>query len=263
MKTTARKRVIQERLRVVVLSGAVALSGGCMVGPDYVKPKAEAPPAYKETGEWKTAEPQDHLPRGKWWEIFNDPQLNALEEQIEISNQNVQQAYAQFRQARAVVQEARAAFFPTVTVNPQVTRAKSSNTLGDATGRARHQHLVSVSGGGLVADRPLGSGPPRLRVDCRHRPVERRDAGDDAPDRAGRARAGLLSTARARCAEAAPGRHGQSAIRSRSSSPRTAMPAAWPRERISRRRRRCCAAPKRRPSTWASCGRRPSMRSRF
>jgi NodT family efflux transporter outer membrane factor (OMF) lipoprotein len=130
MKTTARKRVIQERLRAAVLSGAVALSGGCMVGPDYVKPKAEAPAAYKETGEWKTAEPQDHLPRGKWWEIFNEPQLNALEEQIEISNQNVQQAYAQFRQARAVVQEARAAFFPTVTVNPQITRAKSSNTLG-------------------------------------------------------------------------------------------------------------------------------------
>ena len=102
-----------------------------MVGPDYVKPKVEASPAaFKEMEGWKTAQPQDQLPRGKWWELFNDPQLNALEEQISVSNQSVQLSLAQYRQARALIQEARSALFPTVIVDPAITRSKSSNTLG-------------------------------------------------------------------------------------------------------------------------------------
>lgn len=103
---------------------------GCMVGPNYVKPKAEIPPAYKEDAGWKTAQPQDQLPRGKWWELFGDPQLNALEEQVNVSNQSVQLSLAQYRQARALVQEARSALVPTVSLNPEITRGKASSTLG-------------------------------------------------------------------------------------------------------------------------------------
>jgi NodT family efflux transporter outer membrane factor (OMF) lipoprotein len=101
-----------------------------MVGPDYVKPKAETPESYKENADWKVAEPQDHLPRGKWWEIFGDPQLNSYIEQIDISNQNVVVAEAQFRQARSLVQAARSAYFPIVSVGASVQRSSPSTTLG-------------------------------------------------------------------------------------------------------------------------------------
>jgi NodT family efflux transporter outer membrane factor (OMF) lipoprotein len=80
------------------------------------------------------AQPKDHLVRGAWWEIFNDPQLNALEEQVNISNQNVAVAEAQFRQARALVQAARAAYFPTVTVGASFTRSRRSANVGGGTG---------------------------------------------------------------------------------------------------------------------------------
>ena len=130
MSTTARQRVIRKQLGLVVLAGAAALSGGCMVGPDYLKPKADTPESYKENADWKLAEPQDQLPRGKWWEIFGDPQLNSYVEQVEISNQNVAIAEAQFRQARSLVQAARSAYFPIVSVGASVQRSSPSTTLG-------------------------------------------------------------------------------------------------------------------------------------
>jgi NodT family efflux transporter outer membrane factor (OMF) lipoprotein len=102
---------------------------GCAVGPDYVKPSAPTPEAYKEMKGWKEAQPREGVIRGKWWETFNDPGLNALEEQVNISNQNVAAAEAQFRQARALVQAARAAYFPTVSAGPSYTRSRSSSTM--------------------------------------------------------------------------------------------------------------------------------------
>jgi outer membrane protein TolC len=117
-------------LSAAMFGTALSLLGGCMVGPDYKKQKVEVPPAYKEDAGWKVAQPQDQLPRGKWWELFGDPQLNAFEEQVNVSNQSVQLSLAQYRQARGLVQEARSALFPTVSLNPAVTRSKSSNTLG-------------------------------------------------------------------------------------------------------------------------------------
>jgi NodT family efflux transporter outer membrane factor (OMF) lipoprotein len=103
---------------------------GCSVGPDYVTPTAPAPVAnYKELGDWKQAQPRDDMIRGKWWEIYHDPQLNALENQVNISNQNVLQAEAQFREAAAAVKVARAAFFPTVTANPAYTMSQASQSL--------------------------------------------------------------------------------------------------------------------------------------
>ena len=86
-----------------------------MVGPNYNRPPAPVPPAFKEQPPdgWKEAQPNDAALKGKWWEIYNDPKLNALEEQVSISNQNVLAAEAQYRAARAAVQIARSALFPT------------------------------------------------------------------------------------------------------------------------------------------------------
>ena len=113
-------------LAVAAVASMFLLFSACAVGPDYVKPKIEAPPAYKEAVGWKVAEPQETLVRGAWWKIFQDPQIDALEEQVTISNQNVAAAEAQFRQARAAVQAARAGYFPTVSVGAQATRSRGS-----------------------------------------------------------------------------------------------------------------------------------------
>jgi outer membrane protein TolC len=78
----------------------LTLMTGCVVGPDYVKPTVITPEAYKETDSWKMARPRDDLSRGAWWELFSDPQLNALEAQVDISNQNIALAEAQFRGRR-------------------------------------------------------------------------------------------------------------------------------------------------------------------
>ena len=86
------------------LAGLLVLSSACMVGPNYKRPTAPQTPAYKEPPPegWKEAQPNDGAIKGKWWEIYNDPQLNALEEQVSISNQNVLAAEANFRAARGL-----------------------------------------------------------------------------------------------------------------------------------------------------------------
>ena len=108
-------------------------SAACMVGPNYQRPKAPVPPAYKETPpagwkeaqDWKQAQPNEGAKRGKWWEVYKDPELNALEEQVSISNQNVLAAEAQFREARYAVRIARSNLFPTVSVSPSILNEKS------------------------------------------------------------------------------------------------------------------------------------------
>jgi NodT family efflux transporter outer membrane factor (OMF) lipoprotein len=105
------------------------LLGGCSVGPDYTSPPPVAQPAsYKESDAWKPANPRDDMIRGKWWEMYHDPQLNALEEQVNISNQNVLMYEAQFREAAAAVKVARAAFYPTVTTSPSYTESQSASS---------------------------------------------------------------------------------------------------------------------------------------
>jgi len=88
-----------------------------MVGPDYVRPSAPMTPAFKETDGWKVAQPRDHLPRGAWWEIFGDPELNGLEAQLEAANQDLKVAEARLREARAQVRFSRAALFPTLSTS--------------------------------------------------------------------------------------------------------------------------------------------------
>ena len=102
----------------------------CSVGPDYVTPSSPTPaPTYKELSNWKQAQPKDDAIRGKWWEVYHDPELNALEDQVNISNQNVIQAEAQFREAVAEVKVAKAAMFPTITANPSFTESQASQNL--------------------------------------------------------------------------------------------------------------------------------------
>jgi NodT family efflux transporter outer membrane factor (OMF) lipoprotein len=96
---------------------------GCTAGPDYVRPPVATPAAYKETQGWKQAAPRDDKPRGSWWEVFNDPELNTLETQVSISNQTIKASEAQVREARALTDQARAAFFPIVTGNAALTRS--------------------------------------------------------------------------------------------------------------------------------------------
>jgi len=113
-------------LMPAILAGVLILVTSCTVGPNYVRPTAEVPGSYKENAEWKIGQPKDHLTRGAWWEIFNDPELNGLEEQVNISNQSLKQAEGQFQQARALVIVARSAYFPTVTLGASFTRARIS-----------------------------------------------------------------------------------------------------------------------------------------
>jgi NodT family efflux transporter outer membrane factor (OMF) lipoprotein len=106
---------------------SMLLFAGCTVGPNYRRPAAEVPATYKEVGDWKPAQPNDQSVNGNWWEIFQDPQLNALEAQVNVSNQNLKAAEAQYTQARALLRYQRADFFPTVTASPSATRNRISS----------------------------------------------------------------------------------------------------------------------------------------
>lgn len=105
----------------------LALLSACAVGPRYARPTAPTPADFKETPpNWKEAQPSDQILRGKWWEIYQDAQLNALEEKVAISNQSLKAAEAQFRQARATVRYTRADLFPTVSAGVSATRERFS-----------------------------------------------------------------------------------------------------------------------------------------
>jgi NodT family efflux transporter outer membrane factor (OMF) lipoprotein len=120
-KTRVPKRVVGS-----ICGLSVLLAAGCTVGPNYKRPTAEVPPTYKEVGDWKTAQPNDQQLAGNWWEIFQDLQLNALEAQVNVSNQNLKAAEAQYTQARALVRYYRADLLPTIGVDPSATRNQYS-----------------------------------------------------------------------------------------------------------------------------------------
>ena len=118
---------------IAILLGAM-FTVGCTVGPRYVRPTVPATPAYKEAppesfkeaGAWQPAQPGDNGLRGKWWEIFGDSELNALEEQVTVSNQDLKAAEARFRKARALVRFNRASEFPTISVGPSAKLREGS-----------------------------------------------------------------------------------------------------------------------------------------
>jgi NodT family efflux transporter outer membrane factor (OMF) lipoprotein len=109
-----------------LLAIAVLQLTGCVVGPKYHPPAMPAPPAYKEVGDWKPAQPNDQNLGGAWWTIFQDPQLDALEVQVNVSNQNLKAAEAQFQQARAVLRYYRADYYPSGTAGLSATRTRIS-----------------------------------------------------------------------------------------------------------------------------------------
>jgi NodT family efflux transporter outer membrane factor (OMF) lipoprotein len=134
MKTLISLLKTETRTTIVVL-GCLVLFAGCSFAPKYAKPSVQTPAAFKEltpeqskeTDGWKTAEPKDDMIRGQWWEMFHEPELNAFEGQVVVSNQTVAAALANFLAARAVVKQSRSQYFPTVSANPSVTRSRQSS----------------------------------------------------------------------------------------------------------------------------------------
>jgi outer membrane protein TolC len=147
------KKTTHRRIRLGWLTGALLCAGvtGCHVGPAYHPPVIQPPPAFKEAPpatppadttqpqnnpdnvNWTVAQPSDAKIRGDWWAVFNDPELNDLESQLNIDNQNIKQFFENFMESRALVREARAQYFPTVSVGPSYSRQRSSSNLGATT----------------------------------------------------------------------------------------------------------------------------------
>ena len=147
------KTMTNLRLKFVSPAITTFLLTGCMVGPKYHVPPATAtapPPAYKEsptqfqdTDGWKVAQPQDAMLHGKWWEIYNDPELNTLEDKLNIDNQNIKEFFENFMEARALIAEARSQLYPTVGTSPAYSRSRSSSNLGTS-GTANPGHETSL-----------------------------------------------------------------------------------------------------------------------
>jgi NodT family efflux transporter outer membrane factor (OMF) lipoprotein len=110
------------------LAPLLLLLTGCAVGPDYTRPTMALPAAFKEAPDWKPAEPRDDHPRGPWWQVFGDADLDALASRIEVSNENLRAAAARFDQSLALSAQARAAYFPTVSASVSQTRAQGATT---------------------------------------------------------------------------------------------------------------------------------------
>jgi NodT family efflux transporter outer membrane factor (OMF) lipoprotein len=127
-----------------ILSFGLLLIGGCSVGPKYSKPTTQIPPAYKENANWKTAQPSDQARKGNWWEIFQDPQLNALEEKLTVSNQSLRAAVDRFQEARDVLRETRSSLFPLVTASVSATqnRQSANRALRGATSPTYYSDLI-------------------------------------------------------------------------------------------------------------------------
>ena len=119
--------VFPKALRRLLIAIAALQLTACVIGPKYHQPPPPASHAYKEVGDWKPAEPNEKNLGGEWWKVFQDPQLDALEDQVNVSNQNLKAAEAQYRQARAALRYYRADYYPTVTTGPSATRERISS----------------------------------------------------------------------------------------------------------------------------------------
>ncbi len=168
MRTKTMRTKRNESLSVPLTLLAVLLLAGCRVGPKYVTPTAPAAaPEYKETaqtayantppGAWQPAKPGDAMLKGKWWEVFHEPELNALEEQLDINNQNIAVYFQNFMAARAQVREAKSQYYPTLTTDPSFTRTKSPSTLHGA-GTTSSTNSSGSSGSGSGSGGGTGGG---------------------------------------------------------------------------------------------------------
>lgn len=141
-------------LSAAALAVLVAAGGGCAVGPDYQRPAFAAAPGYKEQSGWKPTEPSDALNRGPWWRIFNDEVLDRLEARIDISNENVKAAAAAYDQARALVEQARAGFWPTIDASAARTRTSVRGAESVTTGSAGL--VTGNTGGQTITSNSIG-----------------------------------------------------------------------------------------------------------
>ncbi|MGH8506770.1 MAG: efflux transporter outer membrane subunit [Stenotrophobium sp.] len=122
-------------IKILFFAGPVLALAACAMGPDYVKPAAPTPANYKQAGDWLHAQPQDSAARGPWWQAFKDDRLDQLERQVDISNQTLAQAAAQYRQAQALVRSARAGYLPTLSASASANRSHSgSGSLSGSSG---------------------------------------------------------------------------------------------------------------------------------
>lgn len=139
---------------------------GCVVGPKYHAPVAQAPTVYKEappaqatrntdTGTWTVAQPQDAMLRGNWWEVFHEPELNALEEQLNFNNQNIKLYFENFMEARALIREARSQYFPTVSTGPTWRRSRSSANLTNSSNAVASGVTTNVGAQSSIYTLPL------------------------------------------------------------------------------------------------------------
>ena len=114
------------RLSFIVATGILACGflTGCMVGPNYKRPPAPAPEAYKTQAPWRVAAPKDSLPKGTWWEVFNDAELNSYEQQLLAANQSLLAAKDRLEEARSLARVTSAGFFPQANVDPSATRQR-------------------------------------------------------------------------------------------------------------------------------------------
>ncbi len=142
---TTRQRFASRSIAVAVLT--VALTG-CMVGPDYRRPIATTPVAFKELQGWKISHPADAVDKGNWWSVYNDPELDRLERMVEVSNQTIKVSEAEYRNAVALVAEARANLFPTVGLSPGVSRFGGGGGSGSSVRSSINSGNSSFSGGG-------------------------------------------------------------------------------------------------------------------
>ena len=149
---------LKSRFRVAAYLTVVTLFlAGCRVGPVYHVPAASSQPppaAYKESpaqsqdsDAWKPAQPQDAMLRGNWWEIYNDQDLNALEDQVNINNQNIKVYFQNFMEARTLIAQARSQLYPTVAIGPSYTRSRSSSNLGNGIATTSTTGAVTGSSG--------------------------------------------------------------------------------------------------------------------
>ncbi len=150
MTISANRTPIIKAAMLAAASGLLLLNG-CQVGPKYIQPSVPPPPAaFKELPpNWAQAKPQDQLPKGKWWEIYQDQQLNSLEDRIAVSNQNLKVAYEQYMSTRDVVRQARSEIFPTVAVQSSGLRTKQSPNRSTGTALTKNQYSDIVLQGDL------------------------------------------------------------------------------------------------------------------
>lgn len=162
------------RHSVLAFSAAALLTAGCAVGPNYHRPSAPSAPAWKEAsvpppnppnGSWMHAQPADEALRGNWWQMYHDPQLNALEEKVAVSNQTVRAAMEQYSAAHEQVKVARSEYYPTLAAGPSMQRIRNSYNEPNAFKGVTHYQYNTFSFNGQAQWSPDFWGQVRRTVE--------------------------------------------------------------------------------------------------